>query len=287
MKKNRKDFITCGQMKILEQRADRDGLSYYQMMENAGTCATETIVEKMAYRAADIEDKKKEQAAEYKKAAEKIMTQLPAGQEAIFEKHLENSIKSANDDIKVFLFCGKGNNGGDGFVVARLLVERGYKATVILVDGEPTTPDAITNFGLLKELPVRVLDMSRNDRALMELRETPDIIVDAIYGTGFRSKLESNGLKAAIYINKHSEGKEGKEGAVVFALDIPSGMSGDLVSEKRLDPSSVKADYTITFHARKPVHLKEFALPYCGEIIVADIGIDGERLLTVEIEDDE
>ncbi|MBQ3615445.1 MAG: hypothetical protein II993_05530, partial [Anaerotignum sp.] len=100
----------------------------------------------------------------------------------------------------------------------------------------------------------------------------PDIIVDAIYGTGFRGKLKENGLKAAVYINACAET------ALIAALDIPSGLRGDMTNEKELDENSVTAHYTITFHARKPVHLQPFAKKYCGEVIVADIGIDGEKL---------
>ena len=62
-------------------------------------------------------------------------------------------------------------------------------------------------------------------------------------------------------------------GARVFALDIPSGMGGDLTEEAELDPQCVRADVTITFHAKKPVHLQTFAKKYCGRIITADIRI--------------
>ena len=59
----------------------------------------------------------------------------------------------------------------------------------------------------------------------------------------------------------------------MFALDIPSGMGGDLTDEGELDSRCARADVTITFHAKKPVHLQPFAADYCGQIITADIGI--------------
>ncbi len=240
MKRCIRHFVTCGQIKILEKRADEAGLSYYQMMENAGSRAAEFIMNMM-------------------------------------------SIDSA------FIFCGKGNNGGDGFVVARILAETGCEVTVILVDGEPVTPDSITNFELLKNLSVRIYDMKANNRALIELKGTPDIIVDAIYGTGFRGELSGNGLKAAIYINRRRDedfiALHGKETRIV-ALDVPSGVSGDLTNEKKLDMNCVKAHNTITFHARKPVHIQKFAETYCGEISVADIGID-ESMWYVETDSEE
>ena len=62
-----------------------------------------------------------------------------------------------------------------------------------------------------------------------------------------------------------------------------SGLGGDQLKKKKIPCEIIKADYTITFHARKPVHMRRFAARYCGEILVADIGIDEEKLMTVEI----
>lgn len=278
MKKNREHFVTCGQMKILERRADEDGLSYYQMMENAGTRAAEEILDRM----------------EYRRVLQRSGEARSDGEDRVAEAvSVGKSIESPNNDAlnggaaeRAFVFCGKGNNGGDGFVVARILSGQGYDVTVILVDGLPKTEDSIVNFELLKELPIRIMDMTVNERALMELKGAPDIIVDAIYGTGFHGKLKSNGLKSAIYINRFSSGEDAavKDGKTkVFALDIPSGLGGDLTDEKELERSSVTAHYTITFHAKKPVHLQSFAAKYCGRIIVADIGIDEDRLWNVEL----
>lgn len=246
MKKNGEHFVTCGQMKVLERRADESGLSYYRMMENAGSCAASMIMDPVA--------------------------------------SYETSAGESNK--KVYVFCGKGNNGGDGFVVARLLHDKGYKVTVILVDGEPKTQDAVTNLGLVRVRDVKVLDMVKNNRALMELEGEPDIIVDAIYGTGFKGKLKSNGLKAAIYINRYSRSENAEkpaENVMIVALDIPSGLGGDVVSKKLIDTNSIKAHFTVTFHAKKPVHVQKFAEEYCGEILVADIGIDEDKLWNIEI----
>lgn len=246
MKKNGEHFVTCGQMKVLERRADENGLSYYRMMENAGSGAASFIMEPIASYEAAVDGTHK----------------------------------------KVYVFCGKGNNGGDGFVVARLLHDKGYDVTVILVDGEPKTQDAITNLGLVRVRDITILDMAENNRALMELGGEPDIIVDAIYGTGFKGELKSNGLKAAIYINRYSKGVHGKDlvpRVNIVSLDIPSGLGGDVVNEKLIDTNSIKADLTVTFHAKKPVHVQKFAEAYCGEIRVADIGIDEDKLWNVEI----
>ena len=342
----REHFVTCGQMKILERRADEDGLSYYQMMENAGTRAAEVIMETVDYRSiithagsdtaagAGIPGKSADAGAPGKAAGiagkpaytgkpdismtaagddsgipdAKVAEAAPAGTlldkvigdagaaGAMKDKPAYIMTKGSNGFVsrvdkrslqkKVLIFCGKGNNGGDGFVVARLLHDEGYAVKVVLVDGPPQTPDSITNFELLKERGISIADMVENDRALLELKEIPDVIVDAIYGTGFRGKLRGNGLRAAIYINSFSVNSgnlPAHKDTMVVAIDIPSGLGGDLTDEKELETRSVSAHCTVTFHAKKPVHLQKFAAPYCGKIVVADIGIDEERLWKVEV----
>lgn len=282
MKKSREHFVTCGQMKILEKRADEAGLSYYQMMENAGTGAAEIILEKVSYRRVMTDISGMNTNMNKAKVAES--TDIGISIKSFNnDKVNSNGIKHYNVNPKsVVIFCGKGNNGGDGFVVARILNNAGYHVTVVLVDGLPKTESSITNFKLIKDLPIKIIDMTVNEGALMELKGRPEIVIDAIYGTGFHGKLQSNALKAAIYINRFSKDDFASPGTLVFALDIPSGLGGDLTNEKELDASSVTAHYTITFHAKKPVHLQKFAAKHCGEIIIVDIGIDEDSLWNIE-----
>lgn len=268
MNKGNMHFVTCGQMKILERRADESGLSYYQMMENAGTGAADIIMQTVAY---GRPERKGRYSEDLPKVAESGIVVSPNDDE-------RSAVKSPKH---VVIFCGKGNNGGDGFVVARKMAENGYDVSVVLVDGEPVTTDSIENHRLLKDMPVNIVDMTNDESGLMKLKgRRPDIIIDAIYGTGFHGSLSGNGLRAAIYINRFAAGKDvGRP--VIFSLDIPSGLGGDLVSEKDMEKRSVRADYTLTFHARKPVHLQNFAAAYCGRVIVVDIGIDEEKLWNV------
>lgn len=299
MKKKGEHFVTCGQMKVLERRADASGLSYYQMMENAGSGAAGLIMQSAAYwHAANKENSKVAAVSlgeandfKYKATSDVSSKSKKQNFEGISSVSNAVDLSKYGDDFrktapqKIYIFCGKGNNGGDGFVVARIMHDKGYDITVILVDGEPKTDDAITNIKMLRDRNIRILDMNKNRRALMELDGAPDVIVDAIYGTGFRGKLEGNGLKAAIYINRYSRGEYGVPSiarVMVAALDIPSGMGGDMVDGKLLDTNSISAHFTITFHAKKPVHLQKFAAGYCGEIMVVDIGIDEEKLWEVE-----
>ena len=232
-------YVTCGQMKLLERRADENGLSYYQMMENAGSGAAAVIREKMSESGRDRDVRYTGFISGYPDS------DLPAVAETAAAPSAETGPMSA------LIFCGKGNNGGDGFVIARLLCEA------------------------LLDMDVRILDMTENERALLESGGTPDLIADAMYGTGFSGSLKGNGLKAAAFIAKT---RKHKTPPLVFAVDIPSGAGGDMTKEEQLDLNCVRADFTVTFHARKPVHMQSFAPDYCGEIIVVDIGIDQELL---------
>lgn len=259
MNKNGEHFVTCGQMKVLERRADESGLSYYRMMENAGVGAAGIIMQSIG--GAGIS----EEVGSYEG--------VPVAERS-------------DEPRNIYVFCGKGNNGGDGFVAARILHDSGHKVTVILVDGEPKTQDSITNLGLIRIRGLKILDMAENNRALLELDESPDVIVDAIYGTGFRGGLSGNGLKAVTYINNrknNAHSKTGKSDVKIIALDIPSGLGGDIINAEEAETAGIRADITITFHAKKPVHVQKFAEEFCGRIAVVDIGIDEEKLWNIEV----
>lgn len=243
--------VTCAEMKAIEKAADSAGLSYYQMMENAGTLATELIL------------------AELSKA-----DWLPA-YDVVF-------------DLKpqVLVFCGKGNNGGDGFVLARQLSLQGFLVSVIFVEGSPTAADAIVNDRLLPKSVERISAQTFLETRLDAFPVAfSGIIVDAIYGTGFHGILQPNVAKVIEWINhspsqrteSHSSGAHHSvtrhAGKMVVSLDLPSGLFGDLSADDLLPELCVKADHTIVFHQLKPVHLSIAAQPFLGKITLADIGI--------------
>ena len=123
-------FVTCAQMKILEQNTDAAGLSYYQMMENAGTIAANRIVE--ITMTSPIGDG--------------CAADVGTASEAAGDAQRRQYPYMLKRPIRARIYCGKGNNGGDGFVVARILHQRGWQVDIVLVDGEPSTPDAIANW---------------------------------------------------------------------------------------------------------------------------------------------
>ena len=205
--------VTAAEMKRLEQQADAVGLSYRQMMENAGAAAAA-----LALRA------------------------WPAAKSAA-------------------VFCGKGNNGGDGFVAARHLANAGLAVRLYLVEGEPVTTDAIYNCGLAREMGLPVLAVDALDEPEQaDFLQNADIILDGVYGTGFHGTLRPEGLAAARRMNE-APGR-------VLALDLPSGLEADSGTAAE---GAVQADLTVTFHAAKPCH--RLAAAQCGRVEVADIGI--------------
>jgi len=157
------------------------------------------------------------------------------------------------------VLCGPGNNGGDGYVVARLLKSRGWPVEVRAL-GEPATQDAQAAQarwdGLTKPL----------NGALGEA-----LVVDALFGAGLVRPLDGPAASAATQLAVRPES--------VVAVDIPSGVPGD--TGQPLGPA-VCAGLTVTFHARKPGHVLEPGRGLCGEVVVASIGLGDTLSKTVE-----
>lgn len=155
---------------------------------------------------------------------------------------------------RVVVVAGPGNNGGDGFVAARLLAERGYRVTVTLL-GEA---DRLKGDAALAAKRWRgPLDAARPDAA----REA-DIVIDALFGAGLDRPVEA---QARLLI----EGMNA-QAAPVFAVDLPSGING---ASGAVMGVAVNAACTVTFFRKKPGHILLPGRVHCGAISVADIGI--------------
>ena len=142
----------------------------------------------------------------------------------------------------LLIVCGKGNNGGDGLVMARAAAQDGWR---------------------LADLPVT---KCRDAAALAA--QPFDAVVDALYGTGFHGSLRPAGLAACALMNRQRE-----SGAFVLAVDLPSGINTDTGEAAE---GAVRADLTVTFDSCKPLHTAPSSAPFCGEIVCADIGIRDE-----------
>jgi NAD(P)H-hydrate epimerase len=165
---------------------------------------------------------------------------------------------------QVVICCGKGNNGGDGFVLARHLDLRGVSVQV-LVWAEPgeLTGDAATNFGILQKagLPIEVFGKHHDERRLAHHLTDAQWAVDALLGTGAKGSPRPP-LDAVIDQLNASN-------APIVAIDLPSGLDCD--TGEAATPT-IRARHTCTFVAAKPGFLVPAAASYTGEVHVLDIG---------------
>jgi hydroxyethylthiazole kinase-like uncharacterized protein yjeF len=148
------------------------------------------------------------------------------------------------------VFCGPGNNGGDGYVAARVLKDRGWPVEVRSF-GEPATQDA-------QAASSRWTGPTRPLNGALE----PGVWVDALFGAGLSRPLSGPAAAAALRMAETPER--------VVAVDMPSGVPGD--TGKPAGPAACAA-LTVTFHAKKPAHLLQPGRDRCGEVVVADIGL--------------
>lgn len=102
------------------------------------------------------------------------------------------STKFSLAEKQVVVLCGKGNNGGDGYVAARHLSELGALVSVVLVQGQPATSLSQTMYSRVKNTVVKIVRYSEDLEMVRGLLNTADYIIDAIYGTGFHGAIQQN-----------------------------------------------------------------------------------------------
>ncbi len=164
----------------------------------------------------------------------------------------------------VLILCGKGNNGGDGYVMARHLLNRGWLVdTLLLAEADKIVGDAATNLRALRAQggPLTSISDVEGLQAELALRQ-PKLVVDALFGTGLNDTLRGIAVQAVDWMN-------GFRGPVL-AVDIPSGVDG---SSGRQLGCAVKADLTVSFAAAKLGHLLSPGRDLCGDLRIVDIGI--------------
>lgn len=176
------------------------------------------------------------------------------------------------ENLKILVVCGKGNNGGDGFVIARRLLRGGAKVAIALSEGLPVTECAASMFEYAKGLNIRVIDCNTQMDMFASVTQASDLIVDAVYGIGFHGEISDN-MRAVFKAVNDADAK-------VFAVDIPSGVRCDNATAAE---GCVNADYTVTFFERKLCHVAYPAKRFCGEVILADIGAPDEVYLPSDI----
>lgn len=164
-----------------------------------------------------------------------------------------NIIASASDiSNSILVICGKGNNGGDGIAIARLLHNRGYDVTIhMFSDSETITKDSKIQYNIAVNCDVAIKESYDIN--------SYDVIVDAIFGVGLSKNVEGRYKEIIEQINA-SEAK-------VYAVDVPSGVNG---SDGRIMGVAVKADVTVTFGLRKFGLVLYPGCEYAGKVIVAE-----------------
>ena len=172
--------------------------------------------------------------------------------------------------VPIKVFCGIGNNGGDGLVIARNLLENGYNVTTYIVNcSDKRSPDFLLAYDALKSKTKKWPELIKREEDLPTI-ETQDIIVDAVFGIGLNRCPDDWIKKLFDRINK--------SGAYILSVDIPSGMYTDRIPEE--EDVIITPTYVLSFQAPKLV----FFLPQTGKYVnmweVLDIGLDPEYLAT-------
>ena len=172
----------------------------------------------------------------------------------------------ALESQKVLVVCGKGNNGGDGFVIARLLSNSNAQIQVLLMASPSELKgDAKTNFILLQRIAKKSshhITLHRYSKRLLSTLPRPDIIVDALFGTGFTGSVRKPFADVLAWLNKQR--------AQIVAVDIPSGVNG---TSGVVENIAVRADRTVTFGSLKSGLLCNQGREHVGTLSVVDIGI--------------
>ena len=190
---------------------------------------------------------------------------------------MENAGRSVCDLVsreyepcKVLVLIGKGNNGGDGLVVARHLANRGYKVEVALLeDPSKFKADPLLNFTMVRKMKIPRMQISETatEEEVLTLCRKADLVMDAIFGIGLNSPV--GGVFETVIRALNKSGKP------VVSLDVPSGLDGDT---GWVHGVAVKAAWTVALALPKAGFYENEGPQHTGEIEVVDIGLPRELL---------
>ncbi len=172
--------------------------------------------------------------------------------------------------LKAAVVAGPGNNGGDGYVIARYLINHDADVTTFLLSPrEKIRGDALINLQILEKMTSRVVEVTNADQLAKAVSywHDADLIVDAMLGTGLESEVRSPYREAVLGINE-SRG-------VCVAVDLPSGLNAD---SGQIMGAAVKADLTVTYGFMKIGMAVHPGLDQCGHVEVVDISIPSEAI---------
>ena len=196
--------------------------------------------------------------------------------EAVFEEWPELGERNH----RAVVLCGPGNNGGDGFVVARLLKDAGWEVEVFLYgDAAKLPPDALVNYQRWCRMgAVR----PACGGAARRPAPPPDLMVDAVFGTGLTRAVDDPCLWEWFWLIDDAldvAELEGKARVRTVAVDLPSGLDADTGAVIGGTPEhglrAPRVMLTVTFHREKRGHRSGEGPGHCGRVVVADIGLEG------------
>ncbi len=191
-----------------------------------------------------------------------------AGREVV---RVAKELAPGGQEAHVVCLCGKGNNGGDGFVIARYMALTGGKVSVVVMSPRSAFKgDALLNLQILERLSEQKLAPFLNIEFFPDkprFPEDPDLIIDALLGTGLSSEVLPPLASTIEWANEQN--------AQILSVDIPSGLSSD---SGAILGTSIKADATVTLGSLKAGLVLGSGPDVCGEVSVADIGIPGPVL---------
>jgi hydroxyethylthiazole kinase-like uncharacterized protein yjeF len=274
------ELLTAAQMRAIEAAAIASGrVTGLALMERAGQGVVDAIL------------------AEWPELAGAGRGALPPGAaDAALPPGYLGQDEGEGAPPRAVVLCGPGNNGGDGFVVARLLKARGWQVEVFLY-GDPARlpPDARVNHdrwcGLGEVRPLGALVSEDALRWLEEVQRTGSgelFAVDALFGTGLTRPLATGDIEGIemFLVNIDDLWLHGGPTPRWVAIDVPSGLCADsgrvLAPDDPDDPGgveqdprffAVQADLTVAFHAEKLGHRLDIGPRLCGKVVVADIGL--------------
>lgn len=234
-------IVTAEEMREIDRlTTERFGISQLVLMENAAHAAARVITEK-----------------------------------------LDGSVEGRS----ILILCGKGNNGGDGAALGRILWQQGADIEVCLFGVvEDTKDEARANFEILKKITDdEGFELTQSDIAFEEITgleewldydslnfhaDDPDVIVDALFGTGLTRPVDGVFEQVAAFIDAFAD-QNSDSGTIVVALDVPSGLNADSAERIGANP---RAHVTVTFTAPKLANMLPPASTFNGEVHVANIG---------------
>lgn len=160
------------------------------------------------------------------------------------------------------VFCGKGNNGGDGLAIARHLIDNKHPVSIFILGERKSSPDFETNLKRLQPITDDIF-FPENEKAFPPLKDV--IVIDALFGTGLNKT--PSGLYSSLirHINRNAN--------EIISIDIPSGLFADQSSKYN---KVIKANFTLTFQNQKLAFLMAENAPFIGRVVALDIRLSGE-----------